>query len=36
MLALVLYTYLKGEGISYSIECGLLFLYLCDGRLPMP
>ena len=27
MLALMLYTYLKGKGISNGIECGLLFYY---------
>ena len=31
MLALMLYTYLKGEGISHSIECGLLFYYQSVG-----
>ena len=31
MLALMLYTYLKGEGISHSIECGLLFHYWISG-----
>ena len=32
MLALMLYIYLKGDGISQnSIECGLLFYYWCDG-----
>ena len=31
MLALMLYTYLKGEGISHSIECGLLFYYWISG-----
>ena len=36
MLALMLYTLLKGESISDSIECGLLFYYWFDGRLAMP
>ena len=31
MLALMLYTYLKEEGISHSIECGLLFYYWISG-----
>ena len=32
----MLYTFLKGESISDSIECGLLFYYEHDRRLAMP
>lgn len=31
MLALMLYTFLKGKSISHSIECGLLFHYWISG-----